>query len=29
MFLGASLGMIAGGSHDLRDWMKTKLPEKA
>ncbi|ORY85389.1 hypothetical protein BCR35DRAFT_277936 [Leucosporidium creatinivorum] len=26
MFLGASLGIIAGGSHDLRDWMKTKLP---
>jgi hypothetical protein len=26
MLLGASLGIIAGGSHDLRDWMKTKLP---
>lgn len=28
LLLGASLGALAGGSHDLRDWMKTKLPAK-
>ncbi|KAL8286315.1 hypothetical protein RQP46_004803 [Phenoliferia psychrophenolica] len=28
LFLGLSLGAIAGGSHDLRDWMRGKLPEK-
>ncbi|KAK4706004.1 hypothetical protein P7C70_g207, partial [Phenoliferia sp. Uapishka_3] len=28
LFLGMSLGALAGGSHDLRDWMRTKLPEK-
>ncbi|KAM0753039.1 hypothetical protein T439DRAFT_378779 [Meredithblackwellia eburnea MCA 4105] len=26
LVLGLSLGVLAGGSHDLRDWMKTKLP---
>lgn len=28
MFLGASMGLLAGGTHDLRDWMRTKLPDR-